>query len=244
MRQPDWLGEAWKEFGVAEVKGARHNGRILAMFKDAGHPEIVNDEVAWCAAFLGACVERSGHRGTRSLLARSYLNWGVAIDTPHVGAIAVLSRGADPALGHVGFVVGEADGRLYILGGNQSNRVSVAAFDRSRLLGLRWPQGASASDADTAAEPSDADGPEATAVETEGPQAGDPQFQSALEHVLEMEGGYSDDPHDPGGPTNKGITIGVFARWIGEPINEQSRNRLVSRLKRIPDAMVREIYWT
>jgi hypothetical protein len=44
-------------------------------------------------------------------------------------------------MGHVGFVVGEDMARhaLLLLGGNQGNAVSVAAFDRNRVVGYRWP---------------------------------------------------------------------------------------------------------
>jgi hypothetical protein len=43
--------------------------------------------------------------------------------------------------GHVGFLVGTDErGRLMVLGGNQGNSVNVAPFDRSRVLGYRWPQ--------------------------------------------------------------------------------------------------------
>ena len=40
-------------------------------------------------------------------------------------------------------------------------------------------------------------------------------FERALTHVLEMEGGYDEDPYDPGGPTNLGITLGEFVRDKG-----------------------------
>lgn len=234
MRQPDWLVWAWREFGVLEVPGSRNNSRIVEMFEAVGHSAIKDDEVAWCAAFLGACLERSGHASTRSLGARSYLDWGAAVDEPHVGAIAVLSRGSDPALGHVGFVLGMSDAEVFLLGGNQSDRVSVAAFAKSRVLSYRWPQAAVA-----IGEASKLD-----AVVDERESGGGDLFSLALRHVLEMEGGFSDDPHDPGGPTNKGVTLEVYARWIGERVSPESRSRLVARLKRIPDAMVREIYRT
>ena len=55
---------------------------MLRTYADVGHPEIDNDEVAWCAAFLGACLERAGIGSTRSLMARSYLGWGQALAEP------------------------------------------------------------------------------------------------------------------------------------------------------------------
>lgn len=232
MDQPDWLLWAWREIGVREVAGSRDNERILEMFKDAGHAAIDNDEVAWCAAFLGACLERSGKRSTRSLMARSYLQWGQQIETARLGSVAVLSRGSDPSLGHVGFVVGEADAHVFLLGGNQADAVSVAAFEKSRVLAYRWPDEPQVA---VAAQPDGRPGSETTQKEP---------FDIALAHVLEMEGGYSDDPHDPGGPTNKGITLSVYARWIGERIEPATRGRLLSQLKGIADTMVREIYET
>ncbi len=67
-------------------------------------------------------------------------------------------------------------------------------------------------------------------------------FQHALKHVLEMEGGYTNDPVDPGGPTNKGITLGVFAAWRKVVLNGKTRAKLLAQLKKIPDSTVSEIY--
>ena len=111
MRQARWtsrhgLPTAWAELGQREVAGAADNARIRAFFRDVGQPASLHDEVAWCAAFAGACLERAGHASTRSLMARSYLRWGAALDEGRFGAVAVLSRGSDPAAGHVGFLLG------------------------------------------------------------------------------------------------------------------------------------------
>lgn len=220
MDQPPWLAAAWAELGQREIAGSADNARIVAMYRDAGHPEITHDETAWCAAFLGACLSRAGISGTRSLMARSYLAWGSATGEGRPGAVAVLSRGSDPALGHVGFLVGECDRGLVLLGGNQGDAVSVAIFDRSRLLGLRWPPEAA---------------PAAPADETG-------IFETALAHVLEMEGGYDDDPADPGGPTNRGITLTDLARARGTSIGSNTRDVLLRDLKQISGDEVRRIY--
>lgn len=125
--QPAWMAHAWRELDQSERAGSRHNPRILQLYRDAGHPEIDRDEVAWCAAFVGACFERAGLRSTRSLMARSYLAWGTSSDRGQPGCVAVFSRGSDPASGHVGFWVGEADNSVYVLGG-------------TRATASAWPQ--------------------------------------------------------------------------------------------------------
>jgi len=220
MDQPPWLAAAWAEFGVREIPGNADAPEILRYFREAGDPSVETEATPWCAAFLGAMLKRAGLAGTGSLLARSYLDWGDVLDAPRLGAVAVLSRGDDPNAGHVGFCLGEAAGKLYLLGGNQGDAVTVAAFDKARLLGLRWPK------------------------ETPAPAVVDDLgiFANALAHVLEMEGGYSNDPYDPGGPTNRGITLEVYARFKNEIVDAASRPRLIADLQRIPDAMVEAIY--
>ena len=53
---------------------------------------------------------------------------------------------------------------------------------------------------------------------------------------------YSDDPYDPGGPTNLGITLRVYADWKGVGIDAGSLAPLKEELQAIPQAAVREIY--
>lgn len=231
--QPRWLAAAWRDLGQKEIAGAADNPRIVGYFRDAGHAYVKDDETAWCEAYLGAVLERSGVRSTRSLRARSYLDWGIAIKSARLGAVAVLSRGRNPAFGHVGFVVGESDGQLILLGGNQSNAVTVAAFDPGRLLSLRWPDGIETPVAT-------AEGP--APLSESYPAPAEEHFATALAHVLKMEGGYSDDPYDPGGPTNQGITIKVFATHTGRTLDATSRAQLKGELKAIRPELVRAIY--
>ncbi len=67
-------------------------------------------------------------------------------------------------------------------------------------------------------------------------------FARALEHVLAMEGGYSEDAYDPGGPTNLGITLGEFARHRGQPLDATTFDALRSALRRITRAEAAGIY--
>jgi uncharacterized protein (TIGR02594 family) len=138
--EPKWMRLARSEIGTKEVVGPEHNPSVLAYFRDAGFPEINDDETAWCAGFTNAMLQRAGYAGSKSLAARSFLTWGKPVDKPYPGCIAVFSRG-DPRswTGHVGFYVGESGGNVQVLGGNQSNQVSIAPQAKSRLLGYRKP---------------------------------------------------------------------------------------------------------
>ncbi|MDK8874421.1 glycosyl hydrolase 108 family protein [Paracoccus sp. SSJ] len=60
-------------------------------------------------------------------------------------------------------------------------------------------------------------------------------FDRCLSHVLASEGGWADDPKDPGGATMKGITIGTYRAWKGRAVTK-------AELRAIPDSEVRAIY--
>ena len=125
--------------GLKEIPGDQNHPDILAMYARVGHGWVEHDEVAWCAAFVGSCLEQAGERSTRSLTARSYLDWGVPVELSDAreGDIVVLSRGTSSWQGHVGFYVDSKGRDIEVLGGNQSNAVSIASYARDRLLGIR-----------------------------------------------------------------------------------------------------------
>lgn len=137
-----WLVEARKELGVHETPGSDSNPEIVKFFQEAGHPEVKTEDEAWCAAFVGAMLHRAGIKPSGSLMARSYLKWGDALQEPKEGCIVVLWRGSPEAsTGHVGFLVAHNAETVSMLGGNQGSAgaVSVENFPHSRVLGYRWP---------------------------------------------------------------------------------------------------------
>lgn len=50
-----------------------------------------------------------------------------------------------------------------------------------------------------------------------GPMAPASRFDTALAEILRHEGGYVDHPKDPGGATNRGVTLGTLSDWLGRP---------------------------
>lgn len=140
MSEPKWMDLAREFIGLKEYRGIKHNPEILEWFRESGHGWIKDDETAWCAAFANAMLERVDIKGTNSVAARSFLDWGKELKKPKPGAIAVLWRGSTNSWeGHVGFYVSETADAILILGGNQKDEVNIASYSKDRLLGYRWP---------------------------------------------------------------------------------------------------------
>lgn len=139
-----WMKVAESYLGQKEISGSKHNPVIVKFFAEAGHPEIKNDDTAWCSAFTNAVMYESGWQGTKNLLARSWLKWinGDSVSTPRFGDIVIFSRGSDPTFGHVAFFERWDDNWVYVLGGNQGRvgAVTRTRISRSKLLGFRRPK--------------------------------------------------------------------------------------------------------
>jgi len=133
-----WIPRAKGEIGTKEIRGQEHNPRVLEYHAQTTL-KATTDEVPWCSAFVTWVMEKSQIPSTRSAWARSWLNWGQELEEPVMGCIVVLSRGGSPTKGHVGFYMGEKDGYLHILGGNQGNEVKISKYGKERLLSYRWP---------------------------------------------------------------------------------------------------------
>lgn len=136
--EPRWLEIARSYLGTKEVPGAKSNSVVVGFFRRAiGQP--MSDETAWCAAFVGSCLKEAGLPSSGKANARSYLTYGVRLDKPRPGCIAVFKRGNSSWQGHVAFYLGDAGSSVEVLGGNQSDAVTIARMPKSSLLGYRWP---------------------------------------------------------------------------------------------------------
>jgi uncharacterized protein (TIGR02594 family) len=91
----------------------------------------------WCARFMNMVLQRTGHRGTGSDMARSFASYGQRISGPRVGAIAVMGRRGG---GHVGIITGiDASGNPIMISGNNGNRVREAPISRGRIYAYVMP---------------------------------------------------------------------------------------------------------
>jgi uncharacterized protein (TIGR02594 family) len=131
---------AQRYVGVREVPGTKHNPLVLAMLKlDDDWPQ--SDEVPWCSGFMNWIAWHLRLPRSKSLMARSWLNVGRPIELKDAIPgfdVVILYRG-DPngPSGHVGWYAGQGEGYVKLLGGNQGNRVSIADYPKSRVIGVR-----------------------------------------------------------------------------------------------------------
>ena len=137
MTAPSWLNRARGYVGVRETPG-KATTPVIARWLREMRAWWNDDETPWCGVFVAAVMREEGFRAPPHWYrARAWLAFGTPIAEPVVGCVAVFARGG---AGHVGFVAGlDERGRLMVVGGNQGNAVTVAPFDRARVLGYRWP---------------------------------------------------------------------------------------------------------
>lgn len=142
-----WMDEARRLMGVKEVAGSGSNQAILDWATALGIP-YSTDDIPWCGLFVAHCVGATMPREplpTNPLGARNWQRFGDKLATPGEGAIMTFWRVSKTSgLGQVGFYNGEDDQAYHILGGNQSDQVSIARVGKDRFLEARWPAGAAA----------------------------------------------------------------------------------------------------
>lgn len=134
-----WMSIATGEIGVKEYSGKFNNNPRILEYHKTTSLGASEDEVSWCASFVGWCLIKAGYTSTKSALARSYATWGSPLSAPQFGAVVVFRRGNNPTFGHVGFVQKFDANYIYCLGGNQSDSVKISRFPRSSVLAFRWP---------------------------------------------------------------------------------------------------------
>lgn len=137
MTEPIWLETARKKLGVATFPKGQSNPRITEYHANtniAGY----DDKAAWCSTFLNWVFAQHSITGTGSALARSWLDWGVGLDSPQLGCVAVLEReDPDGWKGHVGFFLSMQGDQVVLLGGNQLNEVREHHYPVSSVLAYR-----------------------------------------------------------------------------------------------------------
>lgn len=139
---PVWYSEAQRLKGVRETAGKASNSVITGWAKAIGGwvaGVYKGDDIPWCGLFVAHCIGATlpaEVMPSNPLSALAWGSFGSPLKEGRVGAIVVFKR---PGGGHVGFYVGEDATAIHVLGGNQSDAVTVTRVAKSRLVGFRWP---------------------------------------------------------------------------------------------------------
>lgn len=140
---PRTIQEGLKLLGVAEVVGKGSNKTIIGWRDELNQSGVriagySDDDIPWCGLFTAIVAQRAGKKVVESpLWARNWLNFGSEVKAAGLGDCLVFERGQG---GHVGWYVAEDAVAYHVLGGNQSNRVSITRIAKNRLLGARRPK--------------------------------------------------------------------------------------------------------
>jgi uncharacterized protein (TIGR02594 family) len=148
-----------------EMEGKVEEGKqdaLIVSFFDATDisPKPATSKTPWCGAFAAFCMRESGNTIAAASIPKgaaaavSWKGWGAGLsqasDKIPQGAVVVLSKAPNTeGTGHVGFFVKFSDdgNQVFLLGGNQSNKVCTAPFPKDRIAGVRWLDLAPAADA-------------------------------------------------------------------------------------------------
>ena len=137
LEAPDYIKRALKEVGTYEIHGDKDNPRVVEYLRTCAG-RYSDDETPWCGAFVNWVMKRSKY-DTVSIpeRAKSWLGFGIPIEEPAMGAVAVKSRRGG---GHVTIVVGrDPHGMLWCVGGNQNDEVNIGLYNPSVFEGFRVP---------------------------------------------------------------------------------------------------------
>jgi uncharacterized protein (TIGR02594 family) len=140
--QRRWMDVAQNELAVAEFNPG-DNPRIL-QYHAAVKSKFTSDAIPWCASFVSWCLQQVNVNEFSSPSAAAWIGFGSKLTSPEFGAIAVYQRvQRDGRIqNHVAFVAGvDSSGDIILLGGNQSDMVSLMRPRGGRFLYFGLPTG-------------------------------------------------------------------------------------------------------
>lgn len=137
---PAWYQELLRRKGLHEI---RDRSSLIAWLRSDGRTLGDPAKLPWCGDTIETAIALTlptEPLPSNPYLARNWLKFGVPLGRPALGAVIVFWRGSKTGnSGHVGLYVGEDADAYHVLGGNQSDAITIARLDKGRLLGFRWP---------------------------------------------------------------------------------------------------------
>lgn len=126
--------------GTQEVVGKGSNKTIISWRDELNKNEIwisgfSDDDIPWCGLFVAYVTFKAGKQPVKDpLWALNWSKFGDKSPEPSLGDILSFKR---PSGGHVGFYIAEDSSCYHVLGGNQSNNVTITRIEKTRLVAAR-----------------------------------------------------------------------------------------------------------
>ncbi len=135
---PRMLTQGIALLGTVETPGGANNQRILDWAKEVDLQKVYTaDSIPWCGLFMAVCAKRAGKEWPSTpLWALSWSKFGVPAGQPRLGDVLTFVRNGG---GHVAFYIGEDADCYHVLGGNQSDAVTITRIKKARLHRVRRP---------------------------------------------------------------------------------------------------------
>ena len=123
--------------GLTEIAASNKHPTIDAWAKTLAGKWLIGQP--WCGTFMAQVFKEAGLSSKVPkdfFRAKAWETAGTKLTKPAYGCIVTFTREGG---GHVGLVVGiTKTGMLKVLGGNQSNAVTIQDFDPKRATAFRW----------------------------------------------------------------------------------------------------------
>lgn len=136
---PNMVDQGLKLVGTLEGRGSANNPKIMAWAKETGldRDGYTADSVPWCGLFMAVVAQRAGYAvPAHPLWALNWQNFGKKAAQPCLGDVLAFIR---PSGGHVGIYIAEDASAYHVLGGNQSDAVTITRVEKIRLRTARSP---------------------------------------------------------------------------------------------------------
>jgi|688.fasta_scaffold243354_3 uncharacterized protein (TIGR02594 family) len=132
--------------GTREVIGKGSNRTILEWRDNLNQNGVKisgysDDDIPWCGLFVAhlafSRLNSPSEVPESPLWARNWASYGTKVKTAMLGDVLVFARNGG---GHVGLYIAEDATAYHVLGGNQSNAVSIARIEKSRCIAICRPK--------------------------------------------------------------------------------------------------------
>ncbi len=134
---PPWMMEMHRRMGLNEIRDNAALSAWLNIGRYLGNPK----NLPWCGDAVETCIVKTLPDElvpNNPFFAQAWKDFGNDAGGFRVGAIGVIRWSGSS--GHVGIEAARKNGKILLLGGNQSNAINLTWFPEAKFIAHRWPK--------------------------------------------------------------------------------------------------------